>query len=132
MTTEKDFRNLKVGDKISVYEEPTYRKFEKNFEDCLWEGTVVKVGRKYITVNLGGRVNYEFVFEDLIHDYYLKEKSEFCTMQLFISHSSAIEYSLKIKYLQKIREYFSRYDNFKIPMSDITKILDIIDKVENK
>lgn len=132
MVTKKDFRNLKIGDKICVYEEPQYRKFEKNFDDCLWEGQVVKVGRKYITVNLGGRVNYEFVFEDLIHDYYLKEKSDFCNMNLFISRSSAIEYNLKSKYLIKIRTYFDRGLNFKIPMCDITTILDIIEKVEGK
>lgn len=128
MVTEKDFRNLKVGDKICVYEEPQYRKFETNFEDCLYDGEVVKVGRKYITVNLGGRVNYEFVFEDLIHDYFLQEKGDFCTVKLFISRSSAIEYNLKNKYLYKIKTFFNKGLYFKIPMCDICTILDIIDK----
>lgn len=89
-------------------------------------GTVTKVGRKLVTVSLGGNKGVQFEFEDNIERDYLLQKSNYGDYELFPSVQAYFEHEEKNKKASEIKLIFSSYSGVKLSVDQVRRIYDIV------
>lgn len=99
--------NIKKGDKLFLIH---YKHNKSSYHEC----KVIKVGRKYITIEYGGnfKKNVQFYKDNL------KEKSEYA--QQYFLYKSEEEYMKKLErddYLEIFRKVFGKYCHVKEEIS---------------
>lgn len=120
---------LKIGQEVAVRREEM-RGFSKtldNIDNWVLEGKVTKVGRKYITVDVGVEHKREIIF-DMEDEYREKYDIGMAEYKLFLSKEDIIDDYLAGSLYIEIKRSFSSYSNSSFKLSQLERILEIINE----
>ena len=120
-----NIKDLKVGQKVVLVEKKYENNTHKPELDTFDKVEVVKVGRRYVTVRVGGCFEtFDFRKDFKFYNYYKRAR-----IGLYLSEKDYFDELTKADLLKKIRDFFSYSDKRGdlLSLEDLESINSIID-----
>lgn len=122
-----DIKDLKIGQKVVLVEKKYEKTMHKPELDTIDKVEIAKIGRRYVTVRVGGY----FKTFDSQEDFKIYHGYNRMKQGLYLSEKDYFDELKKADLLKKIRNFFNNYSDkyyMLIDFEDLESINSVIDK----